>query len=86
MRHEDDGFHVFPEAASVAWGVSQVGVSFKRDPFTWRKSPTNVCIPQVFGDFDRARGMGERGRCIVVYTYLHTCFCRHIVVYMYLHI
>jgi len=39
VRHEDDGFHVFPEAASVAWGVSQ-----------------------VFGDFDRARGMGERGR------------------------
>ena len=39
VRHEDDGFHVFPEAGSVAWGVSQ-----------------------VFNDFDRAKGMGERGR------------------------
>lgn len=39
VRHEDDGFHVYPEAGSVAWGVSQ-----------------------VFNDFDRAKGMGERGR------------------------
>ena len=30
VRHENDGFHVFPEAGSIAWGVSQVFSNFDR--------------------------------------------------------
>ena len=40
--HEDDGFHVFPEPDSIAWGISQVCVSVKRDWFIWQKRPDNM--------------------------------------------
>jgi len=30
VRHEDDGFHVYPEPGSVAWGVKQVFSDFDR--------------------------------------------------------
>jgi glycosyltransferase involved in cell wall biosynthesis len=30
VRHEDDGWHVDPEAGSIAWGVSQVFNDWER--------------------------------------------------------
>lgn len=50
VRHEDDGFHVYPEPDSVAWGINQVMNDFERsrqmglrgrqrcaDEFNWDK-------------------------------------------------
>lgn len=30
MRHEEDGFHVYPDSGSISWGISQVLCDFDR--------------------------------------------------------
>jgi|NorSeaMetagenome_1021524.scaffolds.fasta_scaffold753999_1 hypothetical protein len=43
--HEDDGFHVYPEPDSIAWGISQVCIRVKRDLFIWQKRCVNIIAP-----------------------------------------